>query len=681
MTAGHAEEPKKIIQRIGVVVPVYGHARLVVEAIQSACGQETDRSVSIIAVDDGCPNPETPRTLAACRSRYPGRFISVRQRNQGLSTARNTGVRVLLEADPETDAVFFLDADNRLEPHALEAYARALEADDRAGWAFPDITAFGLTFHVTGVDVRETAVADAPLRHLRGNISEAGSLVKADLFRDGIAFDETMRSGLEDWDFWLSARAKGFHGVRVKDAGFLYRVRPESMVSQSRRETHEILSGMQRKHKSLFAPRNLYAREHREAPRFLHAELDQGTLSLTSDPALEGRRINWYQARASYLSHVRDVHEVDFPGYVLATAGLSELLAKPFLRSLVFEALSDPITGPVLLKVEASDHASRFFDDTRHARRVAETATGFLAIIPVDELYRLTTENAVRPILSVLRDVTRLEHWTLPVERLTQSKAVGRRRLNRLAAVLRLATRSARAPVLRHASRSYRGPTPRDVRALVVDDLCSVARMLPYPFVSQQRDRCLLSVETGSLASKATRDALRSLASDLHTAGLRISLLVGGQTTEPWVSQAIGLTEPENVILQARPSLQAPTFGYQGTDLPVHDPSTYDRLMTLSLAHDVVVSFGITQVTPFLGEMKGRGLLTLTACPDVELIRLRQESASAMTALAAYEHAHHSIAVDAQGRAALTSRGVPAVRLVAMHHIPFAVRSRLSLHD
>ncbi len=156
------------------------------------------------------------------------------------------------------------------------AYATALDADPGRRLGVSRRSCFRPDADVEGVDIRETAVADAPFRHLRGNICEAGSLVRSEVFAPGVFYDETMSLGLEDWDFWLSAREKGFHGVRVTDPGFLYRVRPESMVAQSRRRTEEILAGMQRKHAKLFSAAPSSPTSRAEAPRFLMADLETG---------------------------------------------------------------------------------------------------------------------------------------------------------------------------------------------------------------------------------------------------------------------------------------------------------------------------------------------------------------------------------------------------------------------
>ncbi len=94
---------------MSVVIPCYNHAQFLADAIESVRGQTHDR-VETIVVDDG----STDET-AVVAARYPD-VRYVRQENQGLAGARNTGLR-----HARGDYLVFLDADDRLLPDALAA--------------------------------------------------------------------------------------------------------------------------------------------------------------------------------------------------------------------------------------------------------------------------------------------------------------------------------------------------------------------------------------------------------------------------------------------------------------------------------------------------------------------------------------------------------------------------------
>ena len=92
-----------------VVITTYNHAHFLAEAIASVAAQ-THEPTAVIVVDDG--SADDPARVVA---QFPGVRL-IRQANQGLSAARNVGLRAI-----ETDYVLFLDADDRLLPNAVAA--------------------------------------------------------------------------------------------------------------------------------------------------------------------------------------------------------------------------------------------------------------------------------------------------------------------------------------------------------------------------------------------------------------------------------------------------------------------------------------------------------------------------------------------------------------------------------
>lgn len=111
---------------VSVVIPCYQQAQYLPEAIESVLAQ-TYPWYEIIVVDDGSPDP----TREVAR-RYPGvRYL--RQANQGLSAARNTGIR-----HSRGTYMVFLDADDWLLPHHFEASLRAFREHPDAAFVCGD---------------------------------------------------------------------------------------------------------------------------------------------------------------------------------------------------------------------------------------------------------------------------------------------------------------------------------------------------------------------------------------------------------------------------------------------------------------------------------------------------------------------------------------------------------------
>jgi glycosyltransferase involved in cell wall biosynthesis len=107
---------------VSVIITSYNQARFLGDAIESILTQ-TYSQFEVIVVDDG----STDNALEVV-ARYP-RPRYIRQDNQGLSAARNTGLR-----ESNGAYVVFLDADDRLLPIALETGVNCLRAHPKCGF-------------------------------------------------------------------------------------------------------------------------------------------------------------------------------------------------------------------------------------------------------------------------------------------------------------------------------------------------------------------------------------------------------------------------------------------------------------------------------------------------------------------------------------------------------------------
>lgn len=111
---------------VSVVIPCYGQARFLGEAIESALEQE-GVPIETIVVDDG--SPDATHEVAA---RYP-QVRYVWQPNQGISAARNTGMR-----ESSGTYIAFLDADDRLLHGALAAGLACFSEHPDAAFVYGD---------------------------------------------------------------------------------------------------------------------------------------------------------------------------------------------------------------------------------------------------------------------------------------------------------------------------------------------------------------------------------------------------------------------------------------------------------------------------------------------------------------------------------------------------------------
>ncbi|MBY0522433.1 MAG: glycosyltransferase family 2 protein [Gemmataceae bacterium] len=181
---------------ISVVIPTYNYGRFVTEAVDSVLAQSYAPR-EVIVVDDGSTD-DTPDRLAPYRARI--RYI--RQDNQGLSAARNTGIRLA-----QGTFVALLDSDDLWHPRKLEFQMRYLTRH-------PEVMLLGSNCQ-TGV--RDwPALNDAEIVGERITLEEL--IVRspfapstAVLHRDCLAatslFDTSLRS-VEDRDMWIRVAAR-----------------------------------------------------------------------------------------------------------------------------------------------------------------------------------------------------------------------------------------------------------------------------------------------------------------------------------------------------------------------------------------------------------------------------------------------------------------------------------------
>ncbi len=260
---------------IAVVIPVWHHPVLVDEAVLSCLEQVGGPAAEIILVNDGCDLAQTRASLEGWAA-HPNVTL-LTQINQGLSAARNTGVEQALK-NPACRGVFLLDADNMLDPHAFQLFEKLLDNEPESGWFYPQVDMFGMEVNYSNGN------SWALSRLASINCSDAGSLVRREVFESGLRFDTAFKQGFEDWDFWLGAVERGFTGYPVIESFFRYRKRPESMVSGANRKDVLLRGQLRAKHKWLYGQSRLPDAWNAEYPRFCIISTDGG-IKIGSNPA------------------------------------------------------------------------------------------------------------------------------------------------------------------------------------------------------------------------------------------------------------------------------------------------------------------------------------------------------------------------------------------------------------
>jgi glycosyltransferase involved in cell wall biosynthesis len=204
---------------VTVVIAAYNAERFIQETLASVFGQSL-ANIELIVVDDGSTDA-TPAILAAVTD---PRLVVIRQKNAGVSAARNTGL-----AAARGPYIFFLDADDVLMPDALHRMVTTLDRMPQhvACFAHHLRIAEDGTPLSTGTDLRwKLFPASDTLRHLVAkNFIVCGAIcIRTEAARAVEGFDTTLKLG-EDWEFWCRLAVLGDFAAMPDHVALQYRQR------------------------------------------------------------------------------------------------------------------------------------------------------------------------------------------------------------------------------------------------------------------------------------------------------------------------------------------------------------------------------------------------------------------------------------------------------------------------
>jgi glycosyltransferase involved in cell wall biosynthesis len=214
---------------VSAVIPTYNYGRFVAEAVESALAQ-TYSPLEVIVVDDGSTD-DTRERLAA----FGDRIRYVYQPNQGLSAARNTGVR-----EARGEWIAFLDSDDVWHPRRVELQMAHAACQPDAGLiaadSFSDSSRRWPAFDPHNIPATPVSMKEILIRSRFG---PGGVLARRECFDLVGGFDTTLRSA-EDRDMWLRIAAR-YPLVKLSAPLWWYRQHSGSMSSAAvRMEQNEM---------------------------------------------------------------------------------------------------------------------------------------------------------------------------------------------------------------------------------------------------------------------------------------------------------------------------------------------------------------------------------------------------------------------------------------------------------
>lgn len=225
--------------KVSVIVPCFNQAKYLEEALESVL-EQTFENWECIVVNDG--SPDSTEEVVTKWIALDTRFKYLYQNNLGVSAARNLGI-----SHAKGKYILTLDADDKIDSHYIEKALGEFKNNVNLKIVYCQARKFGDTDEVW-------KLPKFSLYNLASNNMIFCSAVykKNDWVLVG-GYDENMKSGFEDWEFWIALLKSGGKVMQLDYFGFFYRIKKTSRTKKINQPIRdELFKYMSIKHADFF---------------------------------------------------------------------------------------------------------------------------------------------------------------------------------------------------------------------------------------------------------------------------------------------------------------------------------------------------------------------------------------------------------------------------------------------
>ena len=223
--------------KVSIIIPAYNSEKWVSEAIESALKQ-TYKNIEIIVVNDGSTDKTEKEIL-----KFGNKVKYIKQKNQGLSGARNTGIK-----EASSEIVVTLDSDDKLDLGFVEKLMPFTKKFDFIStWihTFGDIDQIWHFGPYDGEKLFLKKIFFCGCGLFKKSMWKKIGGYKKIATKDGI-------QGFEDSEFWTSAWELGFKGYVLPEPLYFYRKHGYSMNDDANNNTKELEEVIKSLHPELY---------------------------------------------------------------------------------------------------------------------------------------------------------------------------------------------------------------------------------------------------------------------------------------------------------------------------------------------------------------------------------------------------------------------------------------------
>ncbi len=212
------------MKRIHIVTTTFNDAhKYLMETMESVKNQKLiDKNIELkhTIVDDGTDNEESLKQLEIIKKKFDVSII--RQANQGLAGARNTGI-----LNYDSDFVFPLDSDDLISADFFQKIGELiLNNDFKNSLIFTNWKSFGKYKRNMKVKL-PTAYT---IRY--ANYLPVSSLIPTEILTK-YKYDRQMNLGFEDWELWIRLICGGIKLSHLEFYGFFHREQKNNLTSKA----------------------------------------------------------------------------------------------------------------------------------------------------------------------------------------------------------------------------------------------------------------------------------------------------------------------------------------------------------------------------------------------------------------------------------------------------------------
>ena len=171
----------------------------------------------------------------------------INQENQGVVSARNNGIK-----QSKGEYIYPLDGDDKIAPTCLEKLCQSMDKN-KGDVIYSKVQYFG---NKTG------EFKTLPATHF--NMSLFNQVVVSALFRKCDwekygGYDQNMKKGLEDWEFWLNFCEDNKKFYKVDEILFFYRITANSRNNISSKKQKELFKYIRKKHYKFYRKQYVFS--------------------------------------------------------------------------------------------------------------------------------------------------------------------------------------------------------------------------------------------------------------------------------------------------------------------------------------------------------------------------------------------------------------------------------------